>query len=67
MFAPTSRITQEPVSVGQTTLMAARLIPLIRLVTRVATVSRAPVLPADTKASPPALRSFAPTTMEESL
>ena len=41
--------------------------PLIRLVTRVAPDSRAPVEPAETKASPsPSLSKFRPTVREES-
>ena len=41
--------------------------PLIRLVTRVAPDSSAPVDPAETKASPsPSLRRFSPTVREES-
>ena len=67
LLAPASRITQRPFSVGHTGESAARRIPLIRPATTEATVSRAPVFPAETKASPPVPRSLAPTMMDESL
>jgi len=56
-----------PVALGTTGAKAARRMPRIRLTIRVAADSRAPVDPAETKASPfPSLSRFRPTVMEES-
>ena len=59
--------TALPVVVGITGAMAARRMPWIRLVMRVAPVSSAPVEPADTMASPPPFfSSVSPTPIEVS-
>ena len=66
-MAPQSMSTAPPFPVGTTGARAARRMPLIRLVTRVAPDSSAPVEPAETKASPaPSLRRVSPTVREES-
>ena len=66
-MAPASISTAPPFPVGTTGASAARRIPRIRLISRGAAPSRAPVEPADTKASPsPALSRFSPTVREES-
>ena len=59
--------TALPVAVGITGAMAARRMPWMRLVMRVAPVSSAPVEPADTMASPPPFfSSVRPTPMDVS-
>ena len=50
--APQSMSTMLPVALGTTGAKAARRMPRIRLTIRVAADSRAPVDPAETKASP---------------
>ena len=65
VFAPASMSTKLPLSPGITGEGAIRLIPLIRLTMKVAPNTRAPVLPADTKASPLfSARRVSPTAME---
>ena len=67
-LAPQSISTApSPSMVGITGARAARRMPLMRLVIRVAAESRAPVLPAETMASPTPSRSrFRATVREES-
>ena len=66
-LAPQSHSTIRPAAVGIWGPMAARRMPRMRLTTSVAPESRAPVDPAETKASPaPSRRSFNPTVREES-
>ena len=66
-MAPQSMSTAEPVVVGMTGAIAARRMPWMRLVMRVAPVSSAPVEPADTAASPaPSRRSVSAAPMEVS-
>ena len=65
--APQSMSTIFPFAVGTTGASAARRMPRMRLMSRVAAESSAPVEPAETKASPfLALSRFRPTVMEES-
>ena len=65
--APQSMSTAPPLAVGTTGAMAARRMPRTRLTSSVAAESRAPVLPALTKASPlPSFRRLSPTVREES-
>ena len=66
-LAPQSQRTARPPNTGITGPIAARRRPRIRLTTKVAPASSAPVEPAETKASPwPSLRRFRPTVREES-
>ena len=66
-MAPASMRMAPPFPVGTTGARAARRMPLMRLMSRVAAPSRAPVDPADTKASPsPFFSRFSPTVREES-
>ena len=59
--------TAPPFPVGTTGARAARRMPRMRLTSRVAAASRAPVEPAETKASPlPSLSRLSPTVREES-
>ena len=65
--APQSMRTIPPEALGTTGAKAARRMPRMRPTVRVAPESRAPVLPAETKASPsPAFSIRRPTVMEES-
>ena len=50
--APQSMRTMFPLALGTTGARAARRMPRMRLMSRVAADSRAPVEPAETKASP---------------
>ena len=66
-MAPQSQRMALPEAVGITGPITARRMPRMRLTTRVAPASRAPVDPAETKASPsPFFKRFSPTVREES-
>ena len=66
-MAPLSMSIKKPLLPGTMGANATRLIPLIRLTIMVAPTTSAPLLPADTKASPfPWATRRRPSAMEES-
>ena len=65
-FAPESISIKQPFSFGMMVGMAVRRTPLRRLTTSDAPTTIAPVLPAETKASPcPSLSARIPTAIEQ--